>query len=245
MINFSSSNFEGKELASDKKELSDAEKIKIKEKGIHDSVENLFNAYDNGEQRVSLLLELLDPYLNDNLIEEQDEIKNSLLNCIKLNDKNEFIDKVMEIVKPVLSFIDNNPDIKKKFENEQPKEFKRKIFNTFNNFEQVGKYISYGIDGKTLHIHLPDADDLIKGKSRTVLFDELKSDFNNLAKIVDSNDQIKEIVASSWLVASKSNILGYFGFVIDDKSESLDKEGRISKYSSISSKDFLEKYLIK
>ena len=140
-MNFSSSNFERKELASDNKELSDAEKIKIKEKGIHDSVENLFNAYNNGEERVNILFKLLNPYLSSNLIKEQDEIKKSLLNCINLKNKNEFVNKVMEIVKPVIFFINNNPDIEKRFKEEQPKELTREIFNKFNNFEQIGKYI--------------------------------------------------------------------------------------------------------
>jgi len=105
-------------------------------------------------------------------------------------------------------------------------------------------YISYGIDDEILHIHLPDADDLIKGKLRRFLFDEITSDFNNLAKIVDNNKQINKVTASSWLVASKSNILEHFGFTIDNEYDSLVERGRNSKYSSITRDKFLERYLI-
>ncbi|MEI7688680.1 MAG: hypothetical protein WCI91_00665 [Candidatus Nomurabacteria bacterium] len=220
------------------------EEIKIDENRIRKSAENLFVAYNNGEQRIDLLVELLNPYLKSNLIEKQDEIKKDLLSCVNINDKNIFVNRIIEIVKPILLFIDKNPDIKKILDKEQSKDFKRKTFNVFNNYEQIGKYISYGIDDKTLHIHLPDADDLIKGKSRTILFDELKSDFNNLAKIVKDNDNINEIIASSWLVASKSNMLEHLGFVIDNESSTLDREERVSKYASISREDFLTKYFV-
>lgn len=219
------------------------EAINIKEKIIYNSIENLFEAYNNGEQRVNLLIEFLSPYLSNNLIKEQDQIKIDLLGCVNLNNKNEFISRVTEIVKPIISLVVNNPEIEIKFKNEQPLELKRKVFNIFNKYEQIGKYISYGITGRTLHIHLPDASDLIKDKSRTILFSEIENDFNNLAKVVDNNSQIKEIVASSWIVANNPNILNNFGFIINHKYDSIDKEGKESKFSSISRDEFLKRYL--
>lgn len=222
---------------------NDLEKRNEKEKSIHDKIENLFDVYDNGEERIGLLLELLAPLINDNLIKDQDQMKINLLNCSKLNNKNEFVDKVMETITPLITFLIDNPDLEKRLVDERPLNLRRKIFNDFNKYEQIGQYISYGITGRTLHIHLPDASDLIKGKSRSILFSEMENDFNNLAEILNNHKEIKEVTASSWIVANNPNILEKLGFVIDHEHDSIDKEGRKTSVSYIPRDKFLEKYL--
>ncbi|HAE36547.1 TPA: hypothetical protein DEP30_02135 [Candidatus Nomurabacteria bacterium] len=213
------------------------------EKDIHAKLTNIFKHYNNGNDRINFIVEFLHPYFYDNLIENQEEIKSNLLNCSKIEDEQQFVDEVKKVTKPILSFIKEDPNTFRKFQDTSSEEFQRNNFNVLNNYEQIGTYISYGIDKNVLHIHLPPAHNLIKNKSRTILFDELTNDFHNLSKIVDSNTEIKRIVAGSWIVASYPNIIEKLGFIIHDNHDSKDREGRDTSFSSMSRDAFLSKYL--
>jgi hypothetical protein len=233
----------GQEPELDRREIkTENEETIINDGDYRQSILNVFKYYNNGKDRINFIINSFAPYFDNNLIRKKEETKEKLLACAELNEENKFVNEIFEIIKPIIIFIKKNPEIEREFRDSTPEKVKREAFNILSGYEQIGTYISYGIDGKILHIHFPDAKELIKNKGVNFLINEIKNDFRNLAKVVDNNKQIEEITATSWMVNKLSTTLEKLGFfIINDDFK--DKEERNVKHAVISRNVFLDKYL--
>lgn len=206
------------------------------------AVEHYIDELPNNKEKIDSLNKLLVKSLNNELLKKiglnitVNEIKNNLEKCKKIESGADFIKKVKEIIRPISIAMDNNPV---EFAN-----FKRKAFNESHNFKPLNEVFSYRIDGDDLHLHMAPATDL----STISKIKFIKDAIEKLPEIVKSNKKVKNISATSWIVASNPKILERIGFKnegpISDETRKRDFEGETEPISraTISREEFLSRY---
>lgn len=176
--------------------------------------------------------------LNENEISQDivDEIKDSVKTVCCLDDEEEFIEQGIKALKPIIDWQRENRGLFEKKE--------REFFIQDNNFVPLNEMLSYGQDKNSLHIHVAPSLTLATGEK----FALLKDGFRSLQEVLRSDESIKEITATSWIVATESGggILEKFGFTIVGKnlkdvisSKTQDHENRPVGTAHVSREDFL------
>jgi hypothetical protein len=106
-------------------------------------------------------------------------------------------------------------------------------------------YYSVDLENGTAIIHVAPKGDLKLGAVIKAFRDGLKE----LARQVREDERIKEIQATSWIVASNPGLLEKVGFVVEGaidekmKTEHFSDENRPVSWAHMSRKAFLDKYL--
>lgn len=218
------------------------EKEKEFRKRAEKSLGEIFDRNENGRERIEEILLEIEPYLKSNLVNE-DEIRRSLDGCFDIGVREQFIEEVMVVLKPIFDLREDNPrafnTIRRKVEREK---FNRK-------FTEVNEVLSYGVGDGELHIHLPPSENLIDeigGRKALELFEDGLKD---LAKIVKENEAINKITATSWIIAEHPKLVERLGFMIEGEIDDAtrekhfkDEKRRVDR-ASITREAFLEKYL--
>lgn len=119
-------------------------------------------------------------------------------------------------------------------------------FDEKEKFISVNELVSYGMEDDFIHIHI------VPEKKVENIISKFREGLEELAKIVDKNENIKEISATSWLIAQSPEALEKrYGFTIDGKiSEEFKKahfadEKREVWGAHIDREEFLKRYLRK
>ncbi len=153
------------------------------------------------------------------------------------SDKQEFIDKIFEILKPIADLKVDHPD---KFEI-----VARQIFLEAHDIIPVNQLIAYSIKDGILELHIPP-NEATAMKDKLSL---LREGLHKIAKIVKADEKIEKVSGvSSWIVAKNPKLLERLGFkVIDippDETGQLyqDEEQRDLRDASMTREDFLKKY---
>jgi len=121
------------------------------------------------------------------------------------------------------------------------------------NFEQQPKniwlselmYYDIDVENGTAIIHIAPKGDLNLGE----VIKSIRTGFKKLAKQVKEDERIKEVQATSWIVASNPGLLERFGFtvegIIDEKmkAEHFSDEKRPVAYAHISREELLKNIL--
>lgn len=197
------------------------------------------NKYDNSEERTLGIMKKLNhffQYIDKKILsgEKIEEIKSSIDACSLIQDKDEYLDAVMRILKPILDLKDKHAN---KIEDAQAK-----VMNREKGFTEINRLLSYGKHGSTVHIHAPPGETV---GNKLGLYREA---MERLADIVRNDLDIQEITATSYLVAKHPRLFTAIGFEIGDVPEEFrrghfaDEERQIKK-ATISRKEFLNKFL--
>lgn len=111
---------------------------------------------------------------------------------------------------------------------------------------QLLGYTELDFDSSNLNIHvLPNRTTLFRDKLKF-----FKEGFQDIAKVVNSEERIKKIVGDSWIVLEHPELAKKLGFKVekDFKKEFrrifIEKTRKKSEVTSMSREDFLKKYLI-
>ncbi len=223
----------------------DLEKSSEKVEGRDDLIElaekridELCEQYDDTEERVDFLMakmEFLFKHIDKEILpkEKIEEIKNKLDLC-RSTSKENFKENAMEALIPITDVKKNNPD---KFEEAQAR-----AFNETSGFTEINRLLSYGKSGSVIHVHAPPGETV---KNKTALY---LGGIRELARIVQNDPDIKEITATSFLVAKHQRLFEKAGFNVENVSEERKEkhfsgEERDVKHASIGREDFLEKWL--
>jgi len=208
-------------------------------KSSKNNIDVIYEKYSNPEERVAEIIRLLDPFFKhiDKKILSEDritEIRNNIETCSLAKDKNEFIEKMMKTLKPFFDIKEKNAD---KFE-----ETIAKTMNEIGGFTEINRLLSYGKYKSIIHIHAP-AGKTVDNKSELY-----RKGMKKLADIVKNDPEVKEITATSNLVAEHQRLFKKIGFKIEDvtdefKREHFPREKREIKKASISREDFLNIFL--
>jgi len=152
------------------------------------------------QARFSAILERLGPFLTyreDSGLDQSviEEIKQNLTQYTQLLDQEEFISKVMLCLGPLFMWQENDP-----------KGFEARLRESFvikEGFLPLNEMLSYGYGKDYVHIHLAPSETLdMKEK-----FALLEDGFKKLAEILKSNPELKEVRATSWIVAANPELM--------------------------------------
>jgi len=202
---------------------------------------SFFDEFSDPNERINVIIKRIEPFFQhiDKKIlpeEKADEIKNALLACENISDKQQFLDEIMGALKPTLEIREAHAD---KFEEAQAR-----AMNESGGFTEINRLLSYGKHKHIIHIHAPAGETV--GNKISLYRDGMKK----LAEIVNNDPEIKEITATSYLVASHPGLFTRAGFKVEDVSdefcqEHFPGEEREIKIAKIDREEFLRRFLKK
>ena len=163
-----------------------------------------------------------------------ESVASEIERCAKLKDKESFVSEMSIALNPIIELRKNNPKL---FE-----DISAKASMEAAGFIPLNQRISYGIGGETAHIHLAPSFE-VKEQLPNLFRDGMKK----LSDVIRNNEKIKNIVATSWIVGTKTygEMLKAVGFEISDvpeqiKNENFSGETRELKMASMSREEFLK-----
>ncbi len=212
---------------------------------IERDLEKIFDSVQNGEDRVEKLMWKFESVLKPDVLSREviteDEVQKILggfQECSKIEDRNEFIERIIFLIKPLTDLAKNNPQ---EFE-----AARRKAFAKEGGFIPLNEILSYGIENNgTVHIHLAPAQTLDNQEKMNLLIDG----FKKLAEVVKNNEEITNISATSWIVAKAPKTMQKFGFRVtgeisdEMKEKHFTDEDRPVHKAVMTREEFLAKYL--
>lgn len=233
-----------RENITQKPEKNEQEKINEFYNQVKKGTEYTYDLSTDGTKRINNILSDLKFLLDsDKLPIDSNSIRQALTDCAKIDDKTEFVNKTFEILKPLLDIKFSNPQL---FE-----ELQRKHFLLDNKFNSLNELLHYDInDDGWAHIHIAPFE-TIPAKEKSKLLILFNEGMEKLAEILKNNDNIKGVIAESWIVAEHPKILERYGFKITGE---IDEETRQRYYGGggeqraihsayIDREKFLEKFL--
>ena len=208
-------------------------------KRVRSQFESYYNGSTDPNERTKAIIERIDPflqYMDRSVLSEDtvDEIKMKLQECGKIDDKSRFLDAVMVVLRPILNLREMH---KKQFEDAQAR-----AMNESGGFIEINRVLSYGKSGPIIHFHAPAGETV---DNKLTLY---RSGMKRLAEIVNEDPSVKEIIATSPLVAEHERLFSRAGFTLEEVSEEFKEEHfpgeeRDVKKAWISREDFLKRFL--
>lgn len=202
-------------------------------------ITTLCEEHEDPKEILKVIMKKVDPFfqhIDKKILPEEkiEEIKENLEACALVQNKDEFIRLTTEALKPML---DIREEYTPGFEDAQAK-----AMNETGGFIEINRLLSYGQHGAIVHIHAP------AGKTVENKIGLYRNGMTKLAEIVNNDPEIKEIIATSYIVDQHPGLFTRFGFKIEDVTEEFKRkyfagEKRKIKKASINREDFLEKFL--
>ncbi len=204
-------------------------------KQVKKSIEGIFEQHKNGSERVEVVIKKLSQFLDSDAFDGK-KIKESLEACSQIEDKKEFIESIISALEPILDFRKSSPEA---FE-----QMRRQAAMEQEGMTPINEILYYGGREDYLHIHLAPAKDAGIGKLRAQVLEGLQK----LAEVIKDNKQIKEIEATSWIVAKNPKLMEKLGFEVhgeideEFRRQHLSGDERKISRATISRKEFLKRY---
>lgn len=160
----------------------------------------IYTGQQEPQARLSAILERLGPFLTykeDSGLDQSviEEIKQNITQYTQLSDQEEFINSSMICLEPLFRWQENDPT-----------SFEARLRESFvikEGFIPLNEMLSYGYGKDYVHIHLAPSETLgVKEK-----FALLEDGFKKLAEILKSNPELKEVRATSWIVAANPELM--------------------------------------
>lgn len=202
----------------------------------------IFDSNNDSAQRADALVEKVQPaltvYSELGLISEADitEVLSELRECTNTLERDEFISRVADLIRPLLEIrLSHAPEIEK---------VQRKLFVENSDFLSLNEILFYGTDQGVVHIHLAPAKTLSFNERKRLVNEGLEK----LAHIVREDENIKEIVATSWIIAQAPEIIEKLGFTVkgeidpETKAKHFVDEDRPVGKAVMSREEFIAKY---
>lgn len=223
-------NFESPNLNRPKKEIFKDPTIVEKALSLAHQV---FSTSNNPEDRWSVISRRLGVLL---AVEGMEKVAQDLEAACQLEDEQEFVQTFMTAVQPLLVWQENDP---RSFEVKL-----RENSAQANGFISLNEILNYGRNKSTVHIHLAPSSTLSTGE-KLVLF---KDGFEKLKEMLEQDEAIKEITATSWIVAANPALLERYGFhsegeiSLEARAKHFRDEKRPVHRAIASREDFLNAY---
>jgi hypothetical protein len=170
------------------------------------------------------------------LKEDINEIKVGLEKCCAISDREQFLEECLACVKPLIDWMrDDYASFEAMIRENQI---------AGSGFTPLNESVSYGKDKNLVHIHVSPSESFDPLKKLSILRDG----FKKLAKILKEDESIKEVTASSWIIAENPRIMEMLGFTVlgeispEFKEKHFKYETRSVFEAVMSREDFLKKY---
>jgi len=201
----------------------------------------IFHNKQSSEDRYSEATRRLASFLKTSeknlLTQEQiDEITSNLKICSTLENETEFTKQCADCLRPLL-------DWKK----QDPRSFEAKLRENVaevTGFTPLNETLTYGRYKDCIHIHVSPSETLRVSEKLALI----KDGFHKLRDILLADESIKEVSATSWIVAANPGILEKLGFTIDGeipedmKERHFQNETRPVFNAHITRDEFIDKY---
>jgi len=194
-------------------------------------------------ERIEAFNSQLDIYEKEGLVFNKKQIIEGLKECLKIDDREEFVARMLKILDPLMLLKFTKPGIFEKIE--------RNVELNAPDVLRLSEVLSAELEDKAISIHLDTAEEWIKEKGFGNFKKDIDIGLRKLAEIIKSNDQIKEVWATSWIVAKNPALVEKLGFTFveripDEYNDAvfLDKRGNKMPFAkaSMTRKDFLDRY---
>ena len=161
---------------------------------------------------------------------EKDKFLSDLRTINELKDKGKFIDAIVNALNPILEAQKTNPKL--------VEEVQAEFFLEQGNYIKLNELLSYGYnhDMDSIHIHLAPSKELLRGIGKKNYLDLVTSGLKELAKIVQANENVKNVTTTSSVVADNPRYMDKLGFIIkkdtdeDNVEEAEMPRGRLLEY---------------
>jgi hypothetical protein len=202
---------------------------------------SFFDEFSDRAERTKAMIKKIEPFfqhIDKKILPEEkvNEIKVALSACENTSNKQQFLDEIMKVLKPVLKIREMYPD---KFE-----EARAHAMNESLGFTEINRLLSYGKHKHIIHIHALAGETV---KNKITLYRE---GMRKLAEIINNDSEINEITATSHLVATHPGLFTGAGFKVEDisdefRQEHFANEEREIKIAKINREEFLRRFLKK
>ncbi len=172
---------------------------------VGDFAGKIFDTNKGGEERFNAILVIAQKFIKAGILDENKFIP-ELKRCSEIEDKNQFINQMLIILEPVLETKKTNPIL--------IEEIQRDVFLEQGKFIKLNEVLSYGISWDNAHIHFAPAKELRKEMGIKGSISLVKDGLKKLAKIVEQDEKIKKITATSWIVTEMPTTMERLGFTI-------------------------------
>jgi transcriptional/translational regulatory protein YebC/TACO1 len=168
-------------------------------------------------------------------LEEINKAKDNFKSCCSLQNKEDFIQQGIAAIKPLLDWKTENKEL---FEAKM-----RKIFVENSGFIPLNESISYGKHKDSVHIHVAPSKTL----DMLAKYALLKGGLRKLQDVLKNDEEIKEVTATSWIIATEAGkrIMEKLGFTVigeiskEMREKHFPDENRSVFEAFISREDFL------
>lgn len=136
--------------------------------------------------------------------DEVNKVKSDLKLCSLLENKEEFVQRGLIALKPLVEWKKNNEVL---FETKM-----RENFVSSSGFIRLNESLSYGKDHNLVHIHVASS----KTMSDWEKYVNLKDGLRKLQEVLKNDKDIEQVTASSWIVATRGGgrIMEKLGFKV-------------------------------
>jgi len=217
-------------------------KKQIEQEKFRQEIGKFFDTYKSGQERFDIILLKVDGFIKVGILDKE-KFVSILKKYSECEDRNEFIDGILVAVEPILETMKTNPRLIEQLQAE--------AFVEQGHFTRLNEVLSYGVAGDSIHIHFAPAKELMKEKGIKGSINLVSGGLKKLAKIVEANEKIKSITATSWIVAEHPKIMESLGFTIvgpiseEHRNKHWRGDKREISEAEISRENFLAKYLSK
>ncbi len=226
-----------------------------------DRLLQMSNEIRDPHRRSEEILKILDPIfrkiVQKNVLADEviEEMRLRIEQYADIKDVTSFVDRIMSELDPVFSLL-----------KETQEEIQTDVMNEQGGFIPLNRLLSYGVSRPEVHIYTSSSES-VRGESGThgtsgseihihASFGEsvegklalYRSGMRKLATIVNDDPKIKEITATSWIVAAHPDIFTKWGFDVKNISSMYHKSSfghdrRKVQRATISREKFLKKFL--
>jgi len=161
-------------------------------------------------------------FMSDSGIFDEEKIQvvlSEMDGCIT-SDREEFIGSMMRVLAPIVEAQENN---KKAMELAQRKSFLRSSVDKkqFIPIEDTDDILSYGVGGRngdSIHIHLAPMRTLSTAEQLAFAKKTVPEAFKKLVEVIKADESIKNVTATSYVVAAMPELFKRYGFEIEAMS---------------------------
>lgn len=184
------------------------EKKILKDQNVRNTLSRVFDFSGDSQERFNCFNDELQRFADNHKGLVDEEVINQVSKDVKtfcgVEDKEDFIENCFLAIKPLMDWMEANKAL--------IEAKRRKDFVENGNFIPLNESLSYGKTKDVIHIHVAPSETLSAGTQLVLLRDGLR----NLRKIVENDETIKKITATSWIVATEQGkgIMEKLGFTV-------------------------------
>lgn len=168
-------------------------------------LEKVFNLEKNKEERFNRLSLLANSFINAGILDKE-KFTNELEQYNNIEDKDEFVNKMLIALSPILKVNKKDPKLLEKIRADS--------FIEQGKFIKLNDILSYGIHKNEAHIHLAPSKELLRENGKENYLNLVLDGLIKLASIVEKNEKILKITATSPVVTNNPKRMTDFHFTI-------------------------------